>query len=219
MDADARWLFFNDFCVNATSASEVRQDFGGQKVPCLLFFSKVNADDEPLWMKNPSTSGMHTASHGIHTQQYLIHHGTPCNKNGWSAVNSFIVVIESGCRYPVRCVSYHQLSLSHRTFCTLKWWKRPLYYFVPTPGCCSCQSEIGSFSLKTTLVEVENAQIPWWNIPIFHCIYLFLNFMAGIQSNWCIDWQDAAYYLVLCEPSQHNTDCVFSIGCLDIGLF
>ncbi|CAD7704572.1 unnamed protein product [Ostreobium quekettii] len=44
-DADdgQRWLLFNDFCVTPTSADEVRQVFGGQKIPCLLFYSQTAA--------------------------------------------------------------------------------------------------------------------------------------------------------------------------------
>jgi hypothetical protein len=37
----SEWVLFNDFAVCATPAEEVVQLFGGRKVPCLLYFSRV----------------------------------------------------------------------------------------------------------------------------------------------------------------------------------
>jgi hypothetical protein len=35
------WLLFNDFCVWPTTAEEVTQLYGLQKIPCLLYYTQV----------------------------------------------------------------------------------------------------------------------------------------------------------------------------------
>ena len=36
-----QWLLFNDFCVWPTTSAEVTQLYGLQKIPCLLYYTKV----------------------------------------------------------------------------------------------------------------------------------------------------------------------------------
>jgi hypothetical protein len=36
-----QWLLFNDFAISPQSPSEVTQLYGGQKIPCLLYFTQV----------------------------------------------------------------------------------------------------------------------------------------------------------------------------------
>lgn len=36
-----RWMVFNDFLIKETPAEEVQALFGGQKTPCLLYYTQV----------------------------------------------------------------------------------------------------------------------------------------------------------------------------------
>ena len=40
-----QWMLFNDFCVTVSSPSEVLQLFGGSKIPCLLYYTRVGHSD------------------------------------------------------------------------------------------------------------------------------------------------------------------------------
>lgn len=37
----ARWVAFNDFVIRETPSHDVQDRFGGQKTPCLLYYSRV----------------------------------------------------------------------------------------------------------------------------------------------------------------------------------
>lgn len=52
------WLLFNDFCITPCASAEVVTLFDNQKVPCLLYYSRVS----PCWLRkgqshNPTQAG------------------------------------------------------------------------------------------------------------------------------------------------------------------
>ncbi len=38
-----RWMLFNDFVITETPAEDVQATYGGQKMPCMLYFTRVHA--------------------------------------------------------------------------------------------------------------------------------------------------------------------------------
>lgn len=40
-----QWMLFNDFVITETSAAEVQAVYGGQKMPCMLYYTRVS-----LWL-------------------------------------------------------------------------------------------------------------------------------------------------------------------------
>lgn len=36
-----RWMLFNDFVITETPAGEVQALYGGQKMPCMLYYTRV----------------------------------------------------------------------------------------------------------------------------------------------------------------------------------
>eukprot|EP00208_Stichococcus_sp_RCC1054_P007145 CAMPEP_0206139688 /NCGR_PEP_ID=MMETSP1473-20131121/7013_1 /ASSEMBLY_ACC=CAM_ASM_001109 /TAXON_ID=1461547 /ORGANISM="Stichococcus sp, Strain RCC1054" /LENGTH=1376 /DNA_ID=CAMNT_0053533577 /DNA_START=121 /DNA_END=4251 /DNA_ORIENTATION=- len=52
-----RWMVFNDFLIKETPAEEVQALFGGQKTPCLLYYTQMGAAGaavvEPVWQPPP----------------------------------------------------------------------------------------------------------------------------------------------------------------------
>ena len=54
---DAKWMLFNDFCVTVCPPAEVLQDFGGRKIPCLLYYTQVWSALPPLPPPPPKGPG------------------------------------------------------------------------------------------------------------------------------------------------------------------
>ncbi len=52
-EEEDEWLLFNDFAVARTPAAEVAQLYGGQKVPCLLYFTQAAALESARRMPPP----------------------------------------------------------------------------------------------------------------------------------------------------------------------
>ena len=75
------WLLFNDFCITPCAPAEVLTLFGNQKVPCLLYYSRVTLLPSVLSAKPPLQCACgHHRQHGEQSSnnQYVVHQ---CSKS------------------------------------------------------------------------------------------------------------------------------------------